>query len=170
MGSITRSVESSTGVTMFTVVGEADALEILNQIVTFLREAPTMRVIWDIRNGTLSPLSPHDLRMIVERAGPLTHVRAGGRTAIVCSRAVDFGLSRMFQTFAELAAIPFEIRVARDLDDARRWIEAGGRSGYRRFVRSTAIVSSDAVRHYERSRTSDCTGRRAAENVLWISD
>jgi hypothetical protein len=122
MGSITRGVELDTNLTVFSVVGDADASQVLTQIVTFLREAPTQEVLWDIRRGTLTALSAQDLRRIVQRAGPLTQVRSGGRTAIVCSREVDFGLCRMFQTFAEQAEVPFEIHVARDIEVARRWL------------------------------------------------
>jgi hypothetical protein len=48
--------------------------------------------------------------MIIQRGAQFADRRKGGRTAIACSREVDYGLSRMFQTFASLQHIPFEIR------------------------------------------------------------
>ena len=125
MGSITRSVESETNLTVMTVVGEADAPMVLAEILSFLLVAPTRQVLWDIRLGILTEMSPNALRMIVHRAGPFARVRDGGQTAIVCSRDVDFGLCRMFQTFAEQSKIPFEIHVSRDIDEARRWLGTG---------------------------------------------
>jgi hypothetical protein len=124
MGSITRGVEPGTNVTVFTVVGETDVQEVLTEVVTFLRDAPTLQVLWDIRRGALTSMSARDLRTVVQRAGPLAEVRAGGQTAIVCSREVDFGLGRMFQTYAEEAGVPFAIRVFRDVDDAWRWLRS----------------------------------------------
>jgi len=125
MGSITRTVEPDTYLTVFTVTDETDAVQVLTAIMAFLLEAPTQRVLWDIRSGSLTALSSHDLHLIVQRAGPFTLVRSGGRTAIVCSREVDFGLCRMFQAFVEEDRLPFEIRVTRDVVEARRWLETG---------------------------------------------
>ena len=126
MGSITRSFDQENNLTLFTVVGEADAHEILTSVLAFLRESPTQQVLWDIRGGQLTTLSTNDLKMIVDHAGPFTDVRAGGQTAIVVAREVDFGLCRMFQAFAEMAELPFALLVARDIDEAGRWLGSGG--------------------------------------------
>ena len=45
-------------------------------------------------------------------------------TAIVCSRDVDFGFSRMFQVFADLRQIPIKIMVLRNLEEAKEWIKS----------------------------------------------
>ena len=74
----------------------------------------------------MTALSTSDLRMIVDRAGPFTDVRSGGQTAIVVTREVDFGLCRMFQAFAEMAEVPVAFLVARDIDEAERWLGSGG--------------------------------------------
>lgn len=119
---ISRSADHGGDTTVFTVTGEVDASQVLGAIVAFLRTAPTPYVIWDFRNGSLRRMASSDLRMIINRAGPLTGVRAGGRTAIICATDVDFGLSRMFQTFALLNDIPFEIHVFREMDAAEAWL------------------------------------------------
>src|SRR5688572_32924018 len=126
MGSITQSFDPGNSRTLFTIVGEADAHEVLTSVLAFLQEAPTQQVLWDIRGGKLTALSTYDLKMIVDRAGPFTDVRAGGQTAIVVTREVDFGLCRMFQAFAEMAEVPFAILVARDIDEAQRWLGSEG--------------------------------------------
>jgi hypothetical protein len=122
MGQIERSVNAE-GITVFSVTGEVDAAEILDVLVPFLSESPTQLVLWDYREGSLQNMTSADLRRIVQRGAPLSESRQGGRTAILCNEDVDFGLSRMFQAFAELHPLPFEIRVFRDAADAYAWLK-----------------------------------------------
>jgi len=124
MGLITKLLESEIELTIFAVNDEVEAEQVLKEIILFLTGTPTQLVLWDIRQGTLERISPSDLRMIVERASPFAGRRKGGRTAIVCTTDLNFGLSRMFQIFAELMQIPFEIHVARNVEDAKKWLYA----------------------------------------------
>jgi hypothetical protein len=120
--SISRTVESDTNTTVFRVTGEADVDRIVTEIIEFLVTAPTRLAIWDLSDASLRGMNASDLREIVRRAGPFTGSRAGGRTAIITGNDLDFGLSRMFATFADLHEIPFEICVFRDSQSARAWL------------------------------------------------
>jgi hypothetical protein len=121
MGSITRS-SPEPDLTLFEVVGDADAEHVLRQIITFLREAPTPLVLWDFSRGSMRVMTSEDLRAIATQAAPYTDVRRGGRTAILCASDVDFGLGRMFQAFVEILAAPFDLMVFRDPGEARAWL------------------------------------------------
>ena|ERR1043165_1118465 len=122
MGHITSTLEAESDLTVITVVGKVDAEQIASQIISFLTGEPTQLVLWDIREGSLVSLSSNDLQMIVKRGAQFADRRKGGRTAIVCSKDLDYGLSRMFQAFASLQHIPFEIDVFRNLEEAREWL------------------------------------------------
>jgi len=122
MGHITSTLEAESDLTVVTVVGKVDAEQIASQIISFLAGEPTQLVLWDIREGSLVSLSSNDLQMIVKRGAQFADRRRGGRTAIVCSKDLDYGLSRMFQAFASLQHIPFEIDVFRNLEEAREWL------------------------------------------------
>ena len=122
MGHITRLFEVENDLTVFTVVGEVDAEQVLSQIISFLTGEPTQLVLWDITVGSLERISSNDVRMIVERAAPFADRRKGGRTAIVCLRDLEYGISRMFQSFADVMQVPFEMNVFRNLEKARGWL------------------------------------------------
>ena len=122
MGLITRLFDVENDVTVFTVVGDVDAEQVLSHIIAFLTGAPTPLVLWDITGDSLAGLSSKDLRMIVERAAPFADRRQGGRTTIVCSQDLDYDFSRMFQTFAELHRVPIAMQVFRHRDAARAWL------------------------------------------------
>ena len=122
MGQITSSLKADSDLTIVTVVGEVNAEQVVSQIISFLTGEPTQLVLWDFREGSLASLSSKDLQMIVQRGAQFADRRKGGRTAIVCSKEVDYGLGRMFQTFASLQHIPFEINVFRNLEEAVEWL------------------------------------------------
>ena len=122
MGVITRSFEPENDLTIFAVSGSVDAEQLTTQIISFLKGEPTQLVLWDITEGSLAAIPAKDLRMIVDLASPFAHRRKGGRTAIVCTTDLNFGLSRMFQSFAELMHIPFEMHVFRVFEEAKGWL------------------------------------------------
>ena len=129
MGHITSSIEAENDLTVVTVAGEVDAEQVLGQVISFLSGEPTQLVLWDFREGSLAGLSSADLQLLIERGAPFADSRKGGRTAIVCSKEVDYGLSRMFQIFASLRYVPFEVQVFRSTQEARKWLSVNGRGG-----------------------------------------
>lgn len=119
MGIITKSFEAENNLTVFTVVGEISAEQILGQSIAFLADNPSQLVLWDFRLASLANISGAELRMMIEQGKPFADSRKGGLTAIVCAKEIDYGISRMFQTLAEILEIPFEIQVFRNIQDAR---------------------------------------------------
>src|SRR3954471_19824433 len=123
MGHITSSLAADGDLTIVTLVGEVNAEEVASQIISFLTGEPTQLVLWDFREGSLASLSSKDIQMIIQRGAQFADKRKGGRTAIVCSKKVNYGLGRMFQTLASLQHIPFEINVFWDIEEAREWLD-----------------------------------------------
>ena len=123
MANITRSISPGNRLTVFTVRGKANADEVIDEIVDFLNGAATPLVLWDFTAGSLAGIPSEGLQRIVEKGKQFAEIRLGGRTGIVCSKEVDYGLARMFQSFAELARVPFEISVFRRMEDARAWLD-----------------------------------------------
>jgi hypothetical protein len=122
MGNITNVLMKEKDLRVFTVTGEVTAEQVLEQILTVVVAEPTQFVLWDIRAGDLSSLSGMDARMIVERARPYVDLRKGGRTAIVCPKDLDYGISRMIENLAEVLQFPFEILVSRSMEEATAWL------------------------------------------------
>ena len=127
MGHISSSLEAANDLTVVTVVGEVTGEQVLSQLITSLTGKPTHLVLWDIREGTLADLSNSDVQMVVKKGAPFADRRKGGRTAIVCSKEVDYGISRMIKTIASLGHVPVEFEVFRDIEGAREWLNSGTR-------------------------------------------
>ena len=91
-------------------------------MIACLTENPTLFVLWDISQASFSDVTGDDLRKVVLTARPLAESRAGGKTAIVCSSGADYGLARLFQTYAELYDAPIDIKVFTSLDESLAWL------------------------------------------------
>jgi hypothetical protein len=87
----------------------------------FVRGSP---ILWDMRDfdttvGDTSTFS--DLVSFNEKSAD---ERGGGRSAIVVSSVVDYGMSRMFQSLAD--GLPTDFAVFRSYRDAQDWLLDGG--------------------------------------------
>ena len=79
--------------------------------------------LFDMRTATSSDVSTPQIRSLVALIEQRRRNPGPTRWAIVASRDVDFGLSRMFKTYAD--KISTDIRVFRDIDEAKLWLAEG---------------------------------------------
>lgn len=129
---VTTQIDSRAGVVSHRASGELSLREIRETFQATVRDPAFrsgMRVLWDLREATLTSLDEAGIRSLLELNSRYQEERGAGRSAIVVSRDVDYGIARMFQTYAE--DLPWETRVYRDHAEAVAWITgaeaAGGR-------------------------------------------
>jgi hypothetical protein len=116
-------LDDSASVETLVAVGELSADEILEAHRTFLDSAPKVRALLDLSSATLAGIDGESMREVARRAAQLgnrSHVR--GRIAIVCARDVDFGMARMFSTYASLYSHPVHFEVFPGAHSARAWL------------------------------------------------
>jgi hypothetical protein len=119
---IGKSAVTESQLTVYTATGPMTVDDVSNTVISCLTDNPTLLVIWDLREAWFSGVTGDDLRRVVIRARPLAESRAGGKTAMICSRGAEFGLARLFQTYAELYEAPIDIKVFDSMDDATAWL------------------------------------------------
>ncbi|HQZ40770.1 MAG TPA: STAS/SEC14 domain-containing protein [Vicinamibacterales bacterium] len=89
---------------------------------------PGMNILMDGREALLE-FSTEDVTRLVTFLDLRRRDRgAGFRFALTSTQDLAFALGRMFEAYA--ARLPEDIRVFRDLDDARRWVLGAEGSGY----------------------------------------
>jgi len=78
-------------------------------------------VLWDLRETDLTTFSTEDILAI--RAFVKDHWGIGGksRAALIVRRDLQFGLSRMFQTWME-DEVSSAVRVFREYDEGMKWV------------------------------------------------
>ncbi|MCP4641187.1 MAG: STAS/SEC14 domain-containing protein [bacterium] len=119
---ILTSVYPARKLTIHAVRGTVSFDDIVAVIIEFFQGDPTLHVLWDLRHATTANLTLQHVWGLVRTAMTQGKARRGGRTAVVASGPVEYGLSRMFQALTEVELAPFKVRVFKDLEDALRWL------------------------------------------------
>lgn len=125
--SITKQIEQSKELTIFTGNGELSFDEVLKTIRSFYATNPTLNVLCDLRQASAEQISSSQVNQIAELIQKLKRIRKGGRTAIVSTRDVTFGVARMLEALIYIPNDDFsyELKVFRDIKDAVRWLAKG---------------------------------------------
>ena len=79
-----------------------------------------MNSIWDIRDADASKFDSQDVIKIARYFETQTKTRAEYKTAVVVSRALEHGLSKMYQVAA--ADLPAKIGIFNNLEAAKEWV------------------------------------------------
>ena len=108
--------------TVFTVIGKVTANELVAAISDFYENYVTSNILWDLTKGDLSEIRSSDVELIANLSVKYAEKRSSGKTAIVGSDDLAFGLSRMYEITKELVKLPFETQAFRDIDKAFKWL------------------------------------------------
>ena len=82
----------------------------------------TMRILWELTGADISSWQREHITRLIYKVKEYSHLREGGKTALVLSRDLDFGISRMYQAYAAGERLEFEIEVFRDMEKAKEWL------------------------------------------------
>lgn len=116
--------DPSIDLTIFTCEGQILSQDIIDTMKHFydgIDGAPTKMVLWDLSQASTGNLSVEELDDIAQFRIENTVQMVNGKTAIVASTDLDFGMVRMFQ--AKSTGTPRSLMVFRTLDEAREWIK-----------------------------------------------
>jgi hypothetical protein len=113
----------------FVAAGEITTSELL-RAYRLLLDGPPTKSLWDLSSATTARIPAEDVRDLADDVRRITRGRRPpGRSAVVCSRGVDYGLARMFSMLLDDTEQPLKLAVFHELRDARAWLSAGGREG-----------------------------------------
>ncbi len=121
--SITISVDNDKHLTTHTVIGEISFEEVMSTLKQYWEGQPTMFLLWDFRKGSMAQLSYVDLERIVDYVTFHSEKRASGKTAIVVSRDLEYGLSRILDTLRDIRKVHSQLGVFRSVEEANQWLD-----------------------------------------------
>jgi hypothetical protein len=120
---ITTEVDNDNQLTTHTVIREVtfeDALTTLNQ---FWEGHQTKNVLWDLRKAVVADFSSKEAKIVSNYIKNHLEKRPEGKTAMVVSGDLEYGLSRMVQTLGEIRGLSLQIGVFRSFKEATLWLE-----------------------------------------------
>ncbi len=122
MKKIIKKSDSENDMTVFTVIGKVTTNELVAAINDFYEDSVTSNILWDFTKGDLSEIRSSDVELIANLSVKYAEKRSSGKTAIVGSDDLTFGLSRMYEITKKFVKLPFETQAFRDIDKAFKWL------------------------------------------------
>lgn len=123
MGNINKHIDIANDLTVFTVEGKLSADEVQKSISEFYDGVVTLNVLWDLSGCDASGIQSseiQDIAQVPRKDAGLS--RPGGKTAIVATADIMFGLSRMYELLTQITNPEFETRSFRTIAEAHRWL------------------------------------------------
>lgn len=118
---VTCNIDLAAGLVFTTISGHVDTDELVRALegcVGHRDFRPGLNGIADLRRARYDARS-EDIKRLAELMAMHRDRIGSSRTAIVVSSDVAYGLSRMYQAFADDTSI--QTRIFRDIDEAERW-------------------------------------------------
>jgi hypothetical protein len=104
--------------------GELDVDQLIAAYGEYLGGNPALLTLWDLSSASLRQIDVVDLRTLAQRvAEEGKGVRSRrARSAVVCARAVDYGLIRVLLAYLVVESYPVRIAVFMNRDEAKAWL------------------------------------------------
>ena len=119
---IAISIDRKGDSTVFNASGEVSFDEVKATIEKFYEEGPTAKVLFDFNPASFEGFSADGVAKLALSRERFRTQRIDGKTALVASRDAAYGMLRMFEALNDSIDLPFEVRVFRELDEARKWL------------------------------------------------
>lgn len=106
-------------ITEFTIVGNCDIGEVV-AIIEDRYAGSSKGVLWDLCSGSIANLTQTGIQQIVQAVKTYA---VHEKTAFVGTEDLEFGMFRMYETYARMADLPVVLKVFRTKDEALEWLK-----------------------------------------------
>ena len=120
---IETSIDKKLDLKINRYIGSLDVSEIEDAIAGFYRGKPTRNVLWDFTQANIGEIKTNQVEKLASQVSEIGHSREGGKTALVASQDLIFGLSRMFGSLSSSKNHLAEVKVFRSFEEAISWIK-----------------------------------------------
>jgi len=111
--------------TIHVVTGPVSEEEMYDALENFYKREPTALLLWNMSQADVSQVTTETLQRLVRKSTQLGGSRQGGRTAVIASEDLQYGLARMSEVFAEIESAPYSFRAFRSRQEALQWLKSG---------------------------------------------
>jgi hypothetical protein len=119
---IKTDIDIGNQLTIHMVIGNVSYEGVMTNLKRFWESRQTINVLWDFRKGGMAHVSTKEAEAIINYIKHYSEKRPEGKTAIVVSSALDYGMSSVGQTLIEIERISFQIEIFRSYKEAIYWL------------------------------------------------
>ena len=125
MAEIETTVYRESALTIHKVTGHVTPENILNKLKDFYQEEPTFSILWDFTEANIAGLTNRQIKDLARAGKTLSERRKEGKTALVFTDTLGYGLGRMFEALAKIEGYGTTYRAFRDVKEAGVWLGLG---------------------------------------------
>jgi len=128
MADIKTTIDRSKNLSIHTFIGKVTAGEILAYIQRIYPsgnavEKTLKNTIWDFTRAKGADMPGTELMNLAHERQKFDKFREGGKTAMVFSRDVGYGLGRIYETHATFGGSSKKYKIFYSIEDALKWVE-----------------------------------------------
>ena len=123
---ITTNIDKEKSLRTHTIVGQFtidELTEALKEVYKNPQYDSEMNVLWDIRDADASSFTMQDITKLSNIVSRQWGTKGESRAAIVVSRDLEYGLSRMYDMLSA-NQIKSQIKAFRDINEAFEWLSS----------------------------------------------
>jgi hypothetical protein len=121
MSDIKIEIDKARDLTIHIITGKTSPEEIISTLESFYNN-PTKHLLWDFSQADVSGITGDDLKHILSVADKYANRRPQGKTAILATSDLPFGLGRQYSILGNLHESPVHIEPFRSYDMAIKWL------------------------------------------------
>jgi hypothetical protein len=121
---ITSKIFPDENLTVFTGEGEisySEAWEAMSRDYRSPHPDTTRNILWDLKNASVASITASQVTKLADLSDSYSEQRGRGKTAIVASHDLDFGIAKEYE--GQSMSFSRELAIFRDIDKAYKWIE-----------------------------------------------
>jgi hypothetical protein len=122
MATFDITIDKTLDLTTIRFSGRVIVSDITDALQSFYQTAITTKVLWDFLEGDFTDLPSSDLTTIIDAAKSFSDMRPDGKSALVGSSDLLYGLARMYASLAEVKRHPISNRAFRSREEALDWL------------------------------------------------
>lgn len=122
MGSIKTIKDKALDLTTNTVKGEITYNDLEKWIIDYYSGTVTKFILWDFTEAGLHKITTEEFRKMAELVKQKSKRKERGKSALVYSKDLEFGLGRMFEALSESEGIEFPFKSFKNLEEAKKWL------------------------------------------------
>ena len=120
---IATLTDVETELTVHIVTGDIDVRRLISTL-RILQETATRLVLWDLREASnIGSSSSAKVESITSRLKDIP-VLAGGKAAFVFASATDYGMGRMYEAYAKMENLSFDLAMFQSMSEAESWLQS----------------------------------------------
>lgn len=120
MTNISSEIENQ--VVINKAVGEVRFEDIGEFIIANVDSWKGKSVIWDLTEMDFHDISSDEIRLFMSKMAPFSSKRTKEKTAIIAPQDVQYGMMRVFESYAEYESVQVYLRICRSMDEGKNWL------------------------------------------------